>query len=343
MGWKRPVVNAFLRGASRAGAWEAFRRFGPRRLTVLAYHRVLDLPAAGFDADRSNVSATPAAFREQMDHVRARFDVIDVDRLLAWLRGEGALPDRPLLITFDDGYRDNFEQAFPILREKRLPAVLFVTTGFVGSSRPFYWDRVAGAFERTRRASASVAGIGALAWGSERDRDRALRAVIGRLKRLPNEEKEHRVDALVDALDIEAAPGADSLSLSWDQVREMAANGISIGGHTHTHPILSRLPLDEARAEIATCIARLEAEVPRSVPVFAYTNGLEGDFGLEHERILAERGVRAAFTLLPGPASWAEVRARPLAIRRILVRRDDHRFRFEARLAGAARLTGDRL
>lgn len=318
---------------------------GGRRLTVLAYHRIADVSASGFDTYVSNVSASPEAFRAQVDHVRRHFDVIDLERLLLWLEGSGDLPARPLLVTFDDGYRDNFEHAYPILRDRGLAAVLFVTTGFVGSDRLLYWDRLARGFHRTRRSSLPLPG-GELRWSGAGQRLGSLDAVVRRLKQLPEDEKERQVDTVLDALgvlDELAAPGPP-LAMDWDQVREMADNGVAIGGHTHSHPILSRLPFEGAQAEIRTCLARIESELGRPARSFAYTNGGASDFAIEHERILDELGVRAAFSLIPGPALWTEARARPLAIRRIAIHRhDDDAARFEAKLAGLARLSHDLL
>ncbi len=150
------LARGLLRAASRAGLLNAAARVAGPRLTVLAYHRIADVSDPGFDTYVSNVSASPRAFRAQLDHVRRHFDVIDLERLLAWLEGSADLPRRSLLVTFDDGYRDNFEHAYPALRERGLPAVLFVTTGFVDSGRALYWDRLARGFHRTRRSSLPV-------------------------------------------------------------------------------------------------------------------------------------------------------------------------------------------
>jgi peptidoglycan/xylan/chitin deacetylase (PgdA/CDA1 family) len=325
-----------------AGLLNAAARVSGPRLTVLAYHRIADVADPGFDAYVSNVSASPRAFRAQLDHLGQRFDVIDLGRLLAWLEGSADLPRRPLLVTFDDGYRDNFEHAYPALRERGLPAVLFVTTGFVDGGRSLYWDRLARGFHRTRRSFLPLAD-GDLRWEGPGERAAALREVIRRLKQLPEDAKQTTVDAILRSLGASDDDGPrPPLSMDWGQVRELASHGIAVGGHTHTHPILSRLPLERAQAEIRTCLERIEGELGQPARSFAYTNGGAADFGPEHERFLSQVGVRAAFSLVPGPARWTEVRARPLAIRRVAVHRhDDDMARFEAKLAGVARLAHD--
>ena len=341
MGWKRSLADTVLSGASTLGIWKTINRLSRKRITVLAYHRVVDISRAGFDTYQPNVSASPDDFQAQMDYVKEHYDVIDIEHLTLWLQGERDLPARPLVITFDDGYRDNYEHAYPILCQRKLPALLFVTTNFIGGSHSFYWDRMSRGFHHTQEASISIPGLGDIHWTNPKQRALALRQIIGKLKLLPNEEKEHLVDLALEALGMDTYRNAEPLAMDWDQVREMEDNGFSIGGHTHTHPILTRISLDQGRDEIRTCLAIIKKEIKRPALAFAYTNGLESDFNIQHEKILDEIGVQAAFSLLPGPTSRAEVQARPLAIRRILISHRDRLSRFEAKLAGAARLTRD--
>jgi peptidoglycan/xylan/chitin deacetylase (PgdA/CDA1 family) len=313
-----------------------------KRITVLAYHRVVDYSSAGFDAYLPNVSANPVEFMAQMEYVQARYDVIDIGHLISWLKGDRELPARPLLITFDDGYRDNYEHAFPILRQRGMPVLMFITTDFIGRSRPFYWDQLARAFRHTRKSTVSIEGLGVFRWTDSKQRARAMHEIIRKLKLLPNQEKERFVGLILEALETNSHPAyGKSLAMDWDQIREMAANGVSIGGHTHTHPILTRIPLEQARDEIRTCMAMIETEIGQPASTFAYTNGLEADFNQEHERILEEIGVQVAFSLIPGPSSQEEVRVHPLAIRRIMIHHRDNMARFEAKLGGAARLARD--
>src|SRR5215212_2664577 len=85
--------------------------WGPNRLTVLAYHRIVDVNTPGFDHYQSNVSASPIMFERQMAYVAKNFNVIDLARLQAFIQHGEPLPERPMLITFDDGYLDNYTNA----------------------------------------------------------------------------------------------------------------------------------------------------------------------------------------------------------------------------------------
>lgn len=334
----RKLLKLFL----QAGVFNLFHSFwGPNHLTVLAYHRVIDPDAPGFDTFKMNVSATPAAFAAQMDYLRRRFNVVSLDEVLAWLRGEGTLPPRPALITFDDGYRDNFDFALPVLRERNLPAVIFLATDYIGSVSPFYWDLVAYCFKHTRRTEAELPPLGGQRWSGEASRDALVNAWLCELKTIPDDDKWAAVRRLPQALGVPVPDEAFAgLHLSWDQVRAMVDAGIAMGAHTQSHPILTRVPLERARAEVLGSKARIEAEIGRPVTTLAYPNGLRPDFSPALQALLGESGFEAAFTLIAGPARLAEVRRGPLAIRRIYLTYKDTLPRFAAKVAGMPRLLG---
>jgi hypothetical protein len=143
--------------------------WGVDRLTVLGYHRVAE---ADPDAAPGLISATPEQFAAQMDHVQRWFTPIALMDLLDYVIEGRRLPERPLLITFDDGYRDNFDVALPVLRARGLPAVLFVTTGLVDSAGLPWWDRAWRALERCRRPAAELPEIGPVELGGADGRRR---------------------------------------------------------------------------------------------------------------------------------------------------------------------------
>jgi peptidoglycan/xylan/chitin deacetylase (PgdA/CDA1 family) len=322
----------------RAGLFDAVHRLWPARLTVLAYHRVVDLDAAGFDTFRPNVSATPAAFAGQMDFIRRRFNVVGVRDVVAWLHGQGSLPPRPAMITFDDGYRDNFEHALPILRQRNMPAVVFLTTNHIGQAKPFYWDLMAYCFQHTARQGADLPLLGRQQWRDEPSRSATMRRWLAALKAAPEEEKHKAVGQLPDVLGVCVPKDAFAgLHLSWDQVRAMAAAGVDMGAHTQSHPVLTRVSLEQARREAAGSKARIEAEIGRPVTTFAYPNGLPADFNPALQTMLTQAGFQAAFSLAPGPVRLADVRREPMAIRRIFIGHSDTLPRFAARVMGVTK------
>jgi peptidoglycan/xylan/chitin deacetylase (PgdA/CDA1 family) len=340
MSLKRKVLDLGRRtGALRAVA----PLYGRHRITVLAYHRVVDFTTPDFDTDVRTVSATPEAFGEQMDYVADRFTPIGLADLVAWLDGATRLPEQPVLVTFDDGYRDNLVNAWPVMRERGIPGVLLVATGHIGTARPFVWDLAAWCFRHTSRTDADLPGWGRASWSDQGERRRVLNAWGEHCKTLPDEERTGAAHALPGALEVSVPPDAfRGLYLDWDEVRALDAAGFTAGAHTMSHPILTRVAPERARREITESAAKIAAEVGHPADAFAYPNGLPADFDDEIVAMVEEAGFRLGFTLVPGPSRPAEVAARPLTVRRVYVYHGDHLSRFVAKVEGAAR-TASRL
>jgi hypothetical protein len=126
--------------------------------------------------------------------------------------------------------------------------------------------------------------------------------------------------------------------LTWDEVRAMAKQGFEFGSHTLSHPILTGLSPTRARRELAESRDRLQDELNEPIRTLAYPNGTSADFNPEIEAMAKSCGYAVAFTLVPGPARARDVRARPLAVRRIAVYLTDGDRRYRAKLAGAGRV-----
>lgn len=338
--WRGRVFSLWLDLAFRLGVFESARLLHARSLTVLNYHRIDYFDSPNFDLFRPNVSAAPETFAQQMDYLRARYNVISVERLAAWLKGAAALPPRAALITFDDGYADNLKHAFPILKTRGLSAVIFLTTGFIETARPFYWDWVAYCFHHTRRQTVFLPLLGELRWRSPKERERVMRDWIETLKRLPDEQKNALISELPDLLEVPIPEARFSgLYLTWEQVRAMRRDGIEFGSHTVSHPILTRIPLEQVRRELTESRRKIEQETGSPVVSLAYPNGQAADFSPAVAEAAREAGFSLAFTLLPGPTRYQTVRRGPFTIRRIYIGNNDTLPRFAAKLSGLARLS----
>jgi peptidoglycan/xylan/chitin deacetylase (PgdA/CDA1 family) len=329
------LMNALVRSGTPGSIPYLFRN----TLTVLNYHRIDDPFREGFDTLRVNVSATPSDFAKQMDYVRRHYNVITCEHLARCLRGEAKLPPRAAIITFDDGYYDNLSNAYPILREHALPAVIFLATDFMGSDTPFHWDFAAYCFSRSTKDEANLPVTGARSWSSEEARERVLLEWVEALKRIPEEEKKRAASQIDGALGVSVPDKAFSgLHLTWDQVREMSGNGIEFGAHTASHPIMTRIPIEQARDEVIRSKTRIEEEIGRRVISFAYPNGGEADFSQDVMHVVRESGIEVAFSLLSGPTFYRTVKKRPLAIRRIFLGHHDTYSRFVLKVSGLTRI-----
>lgn len=242
-----------------------------KRVRVVAYHRVDEL-AAEPDLDPGLISATPDDFRAQLEVVASRYNAISLDELLAAHRGEGTLPPRSVLLTFDDGYRDFAEHAWPILKDVGLPAVLFVPTSFPDGSCPgFWWDRLYAALERTHEKRVDAKGLGVYELNGARDRRAAYLALRLHVKSLPHGRAMDWLDDLIEG--IADLPDLNRV-LGWDALRRLAREGLSVCAHSHAHALSTRLDAEELAADLATSKARIESElVDGAPPVFAYPSG----------------------------------------------------------------------
>lgn len=272
----RPIAGLLAPGGRRA------------RLSILIYHRVRPEPDPMLPGDPD-----AATFHWQMETVSGLFRVLPLAEAAARLQ-RGTLPSRAACITFDDGYADNHDVALPILQSLGLPATFFVATGFLDGGMMFN-DRI---LETIRRLSPGVQDLGFLGLGMreipvEREARHALAMeAIRAVKHLPGEERSQRVAALQA---LSPSPLPRDLMMTTAQVRALDAAGMEIGGHTHTHPILARLPGPAAKEEIARGKETLESMLGHRIRLFAYPNGKPGkDYGLEHVGMVRDYGFDAA-------------------------------------------------
>ena len=285
---------------------------------ALNYHRIGDADGSPFD--HGLWSASEEQFDRQVRFLKRNFDVINTADLgIALSRPSG----RYVLITFDDGYRDNYERAFNILRSHRAPATFFVTTGFIDSPRLPWWDEIAWMVRTSRKPILDVAPYALSPIPLETpDRERAVRALLRVYKSLSNEDTGAYLETVSRATGTGryGSDGAESLWMTWDMLREMQVSGMVIGGHTVDHTILARIEPQAQLAQIAGCATRLRAELGTAMDSFSYPVGQRHDFSQTTRDCLRLCGVRYAFSYYGGirnAADWD-----PYDIRRIAIESD---------------------
>ncbi len=292
--------------AARAAHWDrllnVLERADSRRpdmLRVLTFHRVTD----------------HTTFARQMEHLATHYNVTSLSALLDAVARRGALPARSVMITFDDGYREVSDVAWPILRQLDLPAVLFVPTAYPDApERTYWWDRLEQALADTPRRDAIDTPIGRLPLARATERSRACSRLKRHLATLHHDDARHHAEAIRRSLD--APPGTVPDLLGWDDLRRLAREGLAIGAHSRTHPIMTRLSPDAVRQEIFGAQEDLQRELGESSPSFCYPNGRYNPTVLD---ALRDAGVAVAFTTRRGTNDlrWAD----PLRLRRINVSR----------------------
>ena len=180
-------------------------------------------------------------------------------------------------------------------------------------------DRIFDAFHRTTLPELVFEG-GRHPLGSLDQKHASLRTVLSVIRASTPDQRDRRVRAILDALEVRTPETSGWDKLTWDQAREMRSQGIDFGSHTIDHSILSRVEPDEARRQVRDSKARIEAELDAPVTHFAYPNGRETDFDDATKRILAEEGFRSAVTTITGAN---DASADPFMLRRVGMWGDD--------------------
>jgi len=242
-----------------------------------------------------------ATFSMQMALLASGFNVLPLAEAVQCL-AQGTLPVRAACVTFDDGYADNHDVAFPILRQLGIPATFFVATGFLDGGR-MWNDTIIETIRRTRNPTLELSnlGLGSYPMSSIVERRVAVRALLRAIKHLPSNERSETVRTIAATV---GQPLPDNLMMTSAQVRALYGAGMAIGGHTVTHPILTRISDRQAESEMAEGKAKLESVTGGPVKLFAYPNGVPiEDFGPGHVALARKVGFTAAVT-----TSWGAAR-----------------------------------
>ncbi len=280
----------------RTGLLPWMARLQPGRLVVLCYHRIRP-DDDGFSTafDPGVFGPTAGEFEEQLVWLRDHARVVGEPGLVELARSTAVPRDPCVAVTFDDGYRDNFTLARPVLERLGVPAIFFIPTSLVERREVGWWDVAAYLIWRTRRPAITFEGR-ALSVGE--DRSRLVRWIQKRIQGREAALVPTLLAELSAACDV-APPDAslqDAQLMTWEQIREMARGGlVSIGSHAQTHRALSMMSLDEQRRELVDSKRILEAKTGRPVRTLAYPHGRSADFTCETERLAREAGYELAF------------------------------------------------
>ena len=263
-------------------------------LRVLTYHRI-GYPDQHPDLYPGLISADPNNFELQMAHLAAYYHPISVQELLDVYDSGHKLPKRAVLVTFDDAYMDFEEHAWPTLKCHGIPAALFVPTAFPDQhDRVFWWDHLYLILRHASDLELINTPLGRLPVDKERNLLSSYKQLAKFFKSLPLETTRTLVQEL--AYQVEA-PAPNTAVLSWDVLRRLAREGVTLGAHTRFHPVLNHATLKEVEAEVAGSLTDLEHEIGPVPRIFAYPAGGVNEAVVQ---ILINLDVRIAFSTKRG-------------------------------------------
>lgn len=309
------------------GAWR-------HDLRILAYHRVREsIEPPGFRFDLDLISASAENFRAQMQVVRRHFTPLRFDELLALIDAGRPLPPRAVLVTFDDGYDDNYHIAYPILRELGLSAMFFVSTAHIDRGEPFAFDWLVHLVCSTNSTRLQIPELGFdQPMPAPLAQRRALAAkVLDAIKAKDAAAQRHLIARLEREWGQDRGAGhADCRPMNWDQLREMRRGGMEVGSHGVAHHMLAKLPRAEMSSEIVQSRDTLERELDAPPQVLSYPVGGHDAFDQVVLDTVRDAGYRLACTYIAGTADTAPESR--LQLRRLPVERDMDIAWFEAML-----------
>lgn len=260
-------------------------------------------------------------FEHHLRYLKRHYKVVSLSSAVSQFQSDGKVPSHTAVITIDDGYRDAYEVAFPLLHKYQMPAAIFVVTDFLDHNIWLWTDKLRFVLIRTQKQHFEYQ-LGETFIKREltdrRSRLDAAAVINSYLKSIGNNEKDKAIDELSRFFDvpIPEQPTTEFEPLKWDELRKLERGGIEIGSHTRTHPILTKIPLAQVRWELRTSKARMEEMLGHEVPLFCYPNGIHNSDIRQETRL---SGYTSAVSASPG---FCDAEDDLFALRRISAERD---------------------
>lgn len=264
------------------------------------YHRIGDKDTSLFDP---NVfSCTAEQFEKHIIFYNQTFTVISIEQLIEKIESNQVIDKKYAVITFDDGYVDNYTAAFPILKKYRTPAAFYIATDYLDEPHIPWWDEIAWLIRNSQ-----VNSIQLTSWQEPVDISSGtiidkVRTVLRVIKQENDRTMEDKIAELAKIcqcnmpLEVRSIP----LFMNWQQAKEMSDNGMHIGSHTLSHSILSHLSPDAQREEISLSKTKIESFLDKEVSSIAYPVGGKSAFTQVTQQLACKAGYKLAFSFIPG-------------------------------------------
>lgn len=266
-------------------------------LTIVAYHRICDIDDVN---DRELVSATVDDFDWQISYIKKHYTPLTFEQVIGQLVSGNKLPGNSVVVTFDDGFADNYLNAYPILKKHAVPATFFIATSYIGSNETFWFNFLSRMLMHRPGESFEIQSH---EYQIPEDIDQRLNQVPVILDVCKQVQNIKRLEILKDIqTQLNYSDKCDILAkpMTWDNIREMCENGMEIGSHTVTHPILSQLTPEEIRVEIHDSKNEIEKQLDREIHTISYPEGMEYAFNLDVLSEVEKAGYLLGATYIPG-------------------------------------------
>jgi L-malate glycosyltransferase len=285
------VKASFCAIAGRSFVVSALKKVLGGRVIILTYHRIDD------KEDVNGLSVSRTFFAKQLAYLTKMYKVITLEEAVARL-AHGNLDETYIVITFDDGYRNTYDIAYPLLKQYKIPATVFITCEAI--DKGYYdWIQLDEIIMRLTGDEMDLSGfgLGRLSVKCDLDKKSAIIKLHNKLKKACHQTRRE----VIDHLSGDCLGQQGRVMMNWEEVKLLAQSGlVTIGAHTVRHPILSKLSPEEASSEIADSKKIIEERTGMTVDFFAYPNGGGADFTTENVIAVQSSGFSAACTTMGG-------------------------------------------
>jgi peptidoglycan/xylan/chitin deacetylase (PgdA/CDA1 family) len=260
-------VLSFL---TRSNAFAPIRFINRHKVPILMYHR--------FSRDEEFGKTSRATFESHLSYLTRHYKIISLDELIEHRRKGEPVPQRSAAITIDDGYRDFYDIAFPVLKKFNMPATLYVVTGFVDERNWIWTDKARYILGQTSAERCDLM-VGSKKIESSlshvESRLKAAGSINAELKKMPDGEKDVILKQLASQMEVTVPdlPPDEFKALGWEEAREMQEADIEIGSHTANHPILTNVDEVSLADELRVSKLMLEEKLQKQLIHFCYPNG----------------------------------------------------------------------
>lgn len=297
------MLKALLSTLHFSGADAMLARYTQGLGAILKLHHVRPEQPGSFEPNRA-LKVTPDFLERAIAQVRRQdFEIVSLDEAHFRLI-EGETNQKPFVcFTFDDGYRDNFDYAYPIFRRHRLPFAVYVATDYPDGHGDLWWLALEQVIAKRPVLDIKIDGLSRrLHCSTPPAKEAAFETVYGWLRTINETDAREVVRELCQSADVHAPSLCRDQIMNWDEIRQLADDPlVTVGAHTRRHYALAQLSLAEARAEIGGSIARIEQETGRACRHFSYPYGDTASCGQREFDLAREFNMKTAVTTRPGP------------------------------------------
>lgn len=254
--------------ATKSGMWKFFTRKA-KKPKILMYHRLTDSTIIP--------GISSANFEAHLQHLCKYYQVVPVEEIISAANGKSENTNK-VALTFDDGYVDFYEKAWPLLKKYNVPATVYITTDFIDQKQWMWPDKVRVMLNTTSLSQVEIPKVGILKL-SEQNFEKNWHSISDHCLTLQERERDSFLHELVALLNVTISdfPTTDFAALTWQQLQDMQKEGLDIGSHTVTHPILTRINDDQLKSELMESKRVIENKLATEIKGICYPNGMPSD------------------------------------------------------------------